>query len=358
MKLLVLAQTPPPVHGQSTMVETLVTGLPDRGIEIRHLNLRLSRDSGDIGRWRAGKVLRTVQAGLAARRLARREACDALYYVPAPAKRAALWRDLAVLRLARPACPRLVLHWHAVGLGTWLETRGTVWERRQTRTQLGGASLSIVLAESLRPDATVLQPDRIEVVPNGIADPATELPAVTRAPGRKRILFLGACIAEKGVLVLLEAVARLRHAGLDAEVVVAGTPPTADDARRLREAAQPLGPAVQLVGFVSGPEKVALFRSCDVFCLPTFYPHEAQPLVLLEALAHDRPIVATHWRGIPELLPAGNPLVAPRDVTALQAGLAAALASPPPEGANRAHFLGHFTRGQHLDRLAAALRPA
>jgi glycosyltransferase involved in cell wall biosynthesis len=356
MKLLVLAQTPPPVHGQSTMVETLVTGLPGRGIAVRQVNLRLSRDSGDIGRWRTGKVLRAMQAGLAARRLARQESCDALYYVPAPAKRAALWRDLAVLRLARPACPRLVLHWHAVGLGAWLESQGTGWERRQARRQLGGAGLSLVLAESLRQDAAVLEPDRIQVVPNGIADPAAASPPRARPPGRHRILFLGACIAEKGVLVLLEAVARLRQAGLDAEVVVAGTPPTPDDARRLTEAAQPLGPAVQLAGFVSGPEKDALFRSCDVFCLPTFYPHEAQPLVLLEALAHDLPIVATRWRGIPELLPPGNPLVVPRDVTALQAGLSAAFSSPPPSGTNRAHFLAHFTRDRHLAALAAALR--
>ena len=62
MKLLVLAQTPPPLHGQSQMVRTLVDGLPAHGLPLHHVNLRLSRDHADIGRWRPGKLLAVLAA--------------------------------------------------------------------------------------------------------------------------------------------------------------------------------------------------------------------------------------------------------------------------------------------------------
>ena len=54
----------------------------------------------------------------------------------------------------------------------------------------------------------------------------------------------------------------------------------------------------------------------DVFVLPTFYPFEGQPLVLLEALAAGVPVVSTFHAGIPEtvrnekeglLVPANDP---------------------------------------------------
>src|SRR5687768_11416855 len=59
MKLLVLAQTPPPLHGQSVMVQALVDGLPKLGIPLHHVNLRLSQDTGDVGRWRVSKIVAT-----------------------------------------------------------------------------------------------------------------------------------------------------------------------------------------------------------------------------------------------------------------------------------------------------------
>src|SRR3972149_2887749 len=82
MKLLVLAQTPPPIHGQSLMVQTLVTGLPEYGIEVHHVNLGLSRDAADIGRWRPGKIAAVLDACLHAVVARFRLGCDTLYYVP------------------------------------------------------------------------------------------------------------------------------------------------------------------------------------------------------------------------------------------------------------------------------------
>ena len=362
MKILVLAQTPPPVHGQSLMVRAMVDGLPRLGIEVRHVPVELSKTHDDIGKWRPGKAIAAIRAGLAARRIGRAEAFDALYYVPAPGKRGALWRDLIILGLARPAFRRMVLHWHAPGLGTWLEKRATGPERIAARRFLGRAELSIVLADTLRHDAQMLGAKRIAIVPNGVPDPGPpeRRPA---APGRPwQVLFLGQCSEEKGLFAAAEAViaanAKDRQTpGQPGYTLVAAGPfPRPSDERAFAALAGRHPGVVRHVGEVSGESKRSVFLESDCLCLPTRYPHEGQPLVVLEALAFDLPVVATPWRAIAGTLPPeAGALVPPGDSGALAETLRAIRAKPPGPGVARAAYLREFTQELHLKRLASEL---
>lgn len=363
MKLLVLAHVPPPVHGQSVMVQTLVGELPTHGVPLHHVNLRLSRDAADIGRLRPGKIATVLVACARALAARFREGCDTLYYVPAPGKRGALWRDLVVMALCRPFFPRLVLHWHAAGLGAWLATHASAPERGLARFLLGRADLSLVLADNLRADAEALHACRIVAVPNGIPDPAPAATPRDRAePDAFQVLFLGLCSDEKGLFAAIQAVlAANQAAGADAAsprftLVAAG--PFDRDATALRfEALRRQFPAaLRHVGPVHGADKDALFRSSQCLCLPTRYPAEGQPLVLLEAMAYDLPIVATRWAGIAAMLPPAALLVEPGDDRALAAALTELARRPPPAGTLRRHYLAHYTVPAHLAALAAALR--
>lgn len=349
MKLLVLAQTPPPLHGQSLMVETAVQGLPRHGVALFHVNLRLSRGHADIGGWRLGKVLAILDACFHAIVARFTENCDTLYYVPAPAKRGALYRDWLVMLLCRPFFPRLVLHFHNGGLGAWLTQDVTGFERAMTRILLGRADRAIVLTHSLRADAAALHARHIAVVPNGLA-----LPTVAAVPRENFVLFLGAVSVEKGALDLLAAVRLLRARGGSAHVVFAGPVEPAVHAALQRARVDDPG-ICREAGIVHGKTKTDLLARCGVVCLPTHYPHEAQPLVALEALAADAPVVATRWRGLPETLPPTVSLVAPGDIIGLAAALAATLATPPRAGAQREFFDARYTREHHLAALAAAL---
>jgi glycosyltransferase involved in cell wall biosynthesis len=357
MKLLVLAQTPPPHHGQSLMVRALLDGLPGCGIEAVHAPLNVSRDLADIGRWRPGKILAVFRSGFAARRLARRENCNALYYVPAPGKRGALWRDIALLALARPTCPRLVLHWHAVGLGAWLAQRATAAERRLAQRHLGRADLALVLAPELLADAAEFTPHRTAIVPNGLPDPGPPA-ARHRQPGSPcEILFLGLGSHEKGLHDTVEAVTQLHGRTPGAwRLTFAGGFATAEDERHFKLHAAAAGGAIRHTGFADDTGKRMLFAAADIFCFPTSYPHEGQPLTLIEALAHDVKIVTTRWRAIPGMLARDHVwFTAPKAPGALAATLEVARAAPPPCGALRRHFLAHFTREHHFAALRQAL---
>lgn len=359
MKLLVLAQTPPPLHGQSVMVQTLVQGLPAHGIEVHHVNLRLSRDAADIGGWRLGKILTVFDACLHAIAARFTLGCDTLYYIPAPAKRGALYRDWVVMLLCRPFFKRLVLHWHAPGLGEWLAQRATAPERLLSRWLLGRADLAVVLAEALRADAEALAARKLAVVPNGIPDPQPDFqPRRAAARGCHEVLFLGLCSEQKGLFDAVAAVLEAnRQAGQVAfRLTAAGGFPDAATAARFQALAAAHPTEVRSAGFVTGEAKQRLLRESDCLCLPTRYPHEGQPLVLLEALAADLPVIATRWRGIPGMLPAeAAGLIAPGEPGKLVAALQAQRLAPPAAGLARRHYLSHFTVERHLARLAAAL---
>lgn len=360
MKLLVLAQTPPPVHGQSLMVKTLVQGLPAHGMAVHHVNLNLSRDSADIGRWRVGKVIGTFAAVFRTLVARFREGCDTLYYVPAPAKRGALYRDWLILLLCRPFFSHVVLHWHAIGLGTWLRTRATTPERVLTQWLLGNATVAIVLAPELAEDARVLSPRQLIVVPNCVPDPGAPPQVAACASGdRTEIFFLGQCSRAKGLFATIDAVVLVHRTAPNAfRLTIAGGFADEQEECQFRARLETLPEGlVRYVGAVSVDYKIALFRSTHLFCFPTQYPHEGQPLVLIEALAHDIPIVTTRWRAIPGMLPTSSVwIVEPGDVPQLANALMSARTTPAPNGTLRAHYLARYTPDRHLARLAEVLR--
>jgi glycosyltransferase involved in cell wall biosynthesis len=355
MKLLVLAQTPPPVHGQSIMVQALVDGLSAKGIEVVLVQMRLSKSHSDIGRWRLGKVARVVLAALKARRVARAEKCDALYYVPAPAKRGAFYRDVVAMAICRLKEMKLVLHWHAPGLGEWLVTGASPLERMLALRALGRADLSLVLAPELVQDAEILLPWRTATVPNGIEDPGPKLPRLRKPPFE--VIYVGLGSEAKGLFDTLEAASilqkrvpggfRLTFAGAFADPKVA---------RLFRTRAAATGASVREVGFADAARKRELLSESDLFCMPTHYAGEGQPLALLEAMAYDLPVVSTRWRGIPSTLPAANVwYVSPGRPQEIAEAIQAAANSPSPSGAMREHFLRHFTGTSHLSHLASAI---
>jgi glycosyltransferase involved in cell wall biosynthesis len=360
MQLLVFAYTPPPIHGQSLMVQTLVEGLPTIAPDLRifHINPRLSRDARDVGRWRLGKLLVLLGACAHALALRFRHGPMNLYYVPAPGRRAPLYRDWMVMLLCRPFFRHLILHWHGIGLGTWLTTRATLPERWVSLKLLSRARLAIVLAPELVADAQTFVPHKIAIVRNGVADPG-EPPLPTRETGAPtQILFLGLCTPAKGIFDTLTAVAVANRREADAfRLIVAGGFANRWDEEAFFSQAIALGPGiVRHAGFADDTTKHALLAQADVFCFPTTHPHEGQPLSLIEALAHDLPIITTRWRAIPGMLPTGHVwYVDPGRPDQIAEALIASRHASPRNGARRKHYLAHFTRERHLADLAATL---
>ncbi len=379
MKLVVFAHVPPPHHGQSQMVQYLVDGFraePAHGVEVLHVDARLSDDLTDIGSARGGKLGKLLGHVRDARRLGRSTGVSTLYYVPSPPKRNSLYRDWIALGLLRRHFRRVIFHWHAVGLGQWLEQVARPAERAVSHRILGRPAMNIVLSRFNRPDADRFRPLRTEIVPNGVRDACPDfahslaehrcrrLEQRLAHGGEVKLLFLALCSRDKGVLDAVEAVMLANRLGarlprpLTFRLLVAGTFPNRDDESAFRKLlGDPATAAcVRHTGFLDSAAKAEALRDSDAFLFPSFFANEGQPLNLIEAMAFGLPPVSTRWRGIPEMLPADYAgLVEPqRPAAAAEALLAVAQSE---DGLRfRQRFLDRFQLDAHLKTLAAALR--
>ncbi len=386
--------------GQAGLSGTPSGGQPGLAtdLEVIHVDARLSDSIGDIGHFAGRKLWRVLRYCGQAISARFRRGVKCFYYVPAPGLRAAVYRDWIVMAMCRPFFPVLIYHWHAMGLGEWIEQTARPWERWISRWLLHRPELSIVLGEVNRRDAELMRSGKIAVVPNAIPDPcpafdqeilpvrqrraaermavgkpagvgAGEAPELAAAgpsePLEFRVIFVGLCHPEKGLFDAVEAIAlanrRLDGGRLRVTLTVAGGFWREEDRvtfeRRIQErdllrAGLPL---VSYVGFVTGAEKRRLFAESDALCFPTYYAAESFGLVVVEAMAWGLHVVATRWRTVPELLPPGHEgLVEVKSPKAIADRLIE-LAFSPYTPTLRARYLDRYTTQLFATRLRAVL---
>jgi glycosyltransferase involved in cell wall biosynthesis len=141
----------------------------------------------------------------------------------------------------------------------------------------------------------------------------------------KRILYLSNLVPEKGCFDLIAALESLgeRASGTEVRLVGEADDDVADEVRRRAHALAEKGIHVDLAGAHVGADKERDFQWADVFVLPSRYPPEGQPLVLLEAMAAGLPILSTRHSGIPHTVRDDREglIVEPGDVTAIAGAL-------------------------------------
>jgi colanic acid/amylovoran biosynthesis glycosyltransferase len=179
-------------------------------------------------------------------------------------------------------------------------------EGHRLAAKLGDARFVACISDYARSQAMALTADwdKLHTVRLGV-----DLTAFTPArrdgrAGALRVLSVGRLAQQKGQAVLLRAIAR---AGDGVELTLAGDGPLRGELERV---AAELGIAVEFAGAVGHDRIAELYARADVFCLTSFA--EGIPVVLMEAMACELPVVAPAIMGIPELVedvlvPPGRP---------------------------------------------------
>uniref|UniRef100_A0A7V4G938 Colanic acid biosynthesis glycosyltransferase WcaL n=1 Tax=Desulfobacca acetoxidans TaxID=60893 RepID=A0A7V4G938_9BACT len=148
-----------------------------------------------------------------------------------------------------------------------------------------------------------------------------------------RILAMGRFVETKGFPYLIEALGLLTHRGRRVHLTLAGDGRQRRCLKRLIRGCN-LEDRVHLPGFVRHREVPRLLARADVFVMPSVVrkngDRDGIPNVILEALLHEVPVVATAVNGIPEVIRAGETgwLVPQRNPQALAAALDQALQDP------------------------------
>lgn len=299
---------PPPYTGQTVGTEAFYELLGD-DLELTCIDIadpwRDERRYGHFGlryaRFFSGK-LRELRRVLAS------ASYDTLYVVLAASALGHL-RDAVILRSARPHVKRIVAHVHS---GNFHENFQRRWHRRASQSVLHNIDTFLFSSAGLRDlSLPFISEADARVVPN-MVDKAvrfSEAEAEAKIERRKtrrqfRVVYISNMLPSKGFEDLADALGMLHARNFDnieAHFVGGWPAGVSESAFRKRLADLGIDSWAHVHGSVMDRERIRGFLAdADAFVLPTYYPVEAQPFAIVEALNSATPVVATRHASIPD----------------------------------------------------------
>jgi glycosyltransferase involved in cell wall biosynthesis len=305
-KTLIIGPLPPPYHGVAVMIEWLIEGLRKRnGFGFIHLNTQDPQKNKDFGKLTPRNSWFAVKSTFLLFKLLLREEIEVVY-IPISQNFWGFARDsLFVLISGFLFGRKVVIHLHGGYFKTFF-TKSSWLRKKYIKFVFKYVDRGIVLGYCLKPLLEdVLPYDKIDVVYNGVdAEPFDKIESNEEKNGKFRILFAGLLEESKGYFDLIKAVPLLKKHYQEIEVLLAGR----WQANGFKEKVQSyvrennLETQVKFLGVVTGEEKIKLFKSSNVFVLPTYYHLEGQPVVILEAMAAGLPVITTDCGSIKEMI--------------------------------------------------------
>ncbi len=318
-RILVISQLPPPTHGSTIMTRTLIDAMTTESSRVVVVERDFSRSIDEVGRFTFGKVLRgfrlvrRVQIALRARPdLVIHFATNRLF---------SLAVDMIISRaVVRRGVP-LVAYLHTNG---WGELAGV--PKRLATLTLKRASKIVCLGPTLEADLASLRlPAPVCSIPNAVLDSAR--PRGDRSPAMPRVLYLSNLLPDKGVDTAIQIAKQFRLRGKGATFTIAGAEAYDGQLAQLRRDA---GDSAEIVGALEHAAALGALAAHDVLLFPSTYRYEAQPLVILEALANSVVPVCFDVGGVRDIVENGvnGLLVDVGDRHALARALASLIEDP------------------------------
>jgi glycosyltransferase involved in cell wall biosynthesis len=211
-----------------------------------------------------------------------------------------LWYQLSVVVVARLLSARVFFHHHSYSYLVGPRSRVMQW----LSTWMGARGAHVFLSDGMagRFGAVYRSRSAALVVSNAAFVESDRRPR-RRTSTTFRLIHVSNLTVEKGSVRVMEAFERLRYAGIDVSLTLIGgttDPRVVETVARLRDrhpdTFRSLGQAT--------PDDIAYaLDESDLFLFPSTYRLEAQPLVVLEALARGVPVLANDRGTMRDLLP-------------------------------------------------------
>lgn len=359
MRVLVISQLPPPVHGSTLITRKLIDTLYREGLELDLVDRRFSRSVSQVGKFSLRKTFSAfaLQFRLISRLRAFRP--DQVIFFATTRKLSFLadWLMSETLRFRRA---RVILYLHTVGFSA-LASRGSLL-RWMTRRVLQSAECVVCLGPSVYEDIRAwVHASRVVFIPNTSPD---DPPPPDEVQSSGYVLFLSNVLADKGPDTFVEIARQLAESQPGRRFVVAGSSSDHELELRLQRRVDEAGLAdrVERVTHVDPDERWDLLEGASILVFPSRYPFEAQPIVILEAMAMGRPVVAYDIGGVRDIVRDdwGCTLVPPEDIGGAVAAVQEALGDPlnlKSRGASaRAAYLAEFSSEAYATRWRRLVR--
>ena len=261
------------VSGMAAVTRLLVS----RNTHCQYRHFPLGKKDGETRNifW----LVRTLAAYLSWAHVILTERCAIVHFNLAFDRRS-LTRDLPLILMARLSGRRVIGHIHggeflaAASMPSWLKALVTFVLRGVPIIVLSTLERGIL--------SGVLPRSEIFVLPNCVEnEQAKTFERGYDGDQPLTLLFLGRISVSKGIDAIYRSLEILKEKGIGFRFVVAGAGP--EENAYVRKCREMLGDVFEFRGVVSGAEKTALLKGCDVFLLPSLF--EGMPIALLESMA-------------------------------------------------------------------------
>jgi glycosyltransferase involved in cell wall biosynthesis len=306
--VLFFCRFPPPFCGE-TIGSKLVYDLLKQDLEITTLELLdNNREIDDGGKFRLKRAFKTLYKLYLVLKLVKSTRPDSFYMVPA-ASRLGHLRDIMIVLLVRPHVGRIVCH---IRNGNFHNILSLTGMKNLSKRFIDKTDYFIFLGKNLSAMASGIIPDEKRVIiPNTIDDDVRfndteiEQKLINRNQQNKRIfniLFLSNMHLSKGYMDLVDALSEI-NSNISWMAHFVGSWPSEKEKVEFYNKIETLGISkhVKVHGAVKNRKDVrTMLVESDVFVLPTYYPIEAQPRSIIEALNAGTPVIATRHASITE----------------------------------------------------------
>lgn len=325
--ILFLLHLPPPVHG-STIVGKQIKDSKIINYEFkgRYVNLILSKKVNESGKVNLIKALRFLRIWFKLFGLLLFRRPDLCYFALTTTG-AGFKKDVLLIALLRIFNVKILYHLHNKGISQLNKKDVDDFLYRFVFAH----SFVILLSENLYYDIERYVPmDMIHICSNGIKD-YQPVAALSLTPEIRpfNILFLSNLLVDKGVYDLIDACSILNKKGLYFNCdFVGGEGNISVEEFNKYVNQKGLSNKVKYLGKRYGKLKEMTYEQADIFVFPT--RNECFGLVLLEAMQHRLPVIATYEGGIPDIVEDGKNgyLIEKGDVNALAAKIEILLRYP------------------------------
>lgn len=326
--VVIIGPLPPPVHGVTVAIKRLLESNIGERLNVIHVDTSDHRDPSTIGAIDLRNYVIALVSYFNLALACLRFRPDAVY-VPISQTRIGYARDALYFIITRALShARIIVHLHGGHFGDFYRDGDRI-TRYFVDITMRFVDRAIVLSDCFTSIfRTWLPPERIDVVTNGSDLVIAGISEKVFGPPRMAtsVTFLSSLMRSKGIIDFLTAAMQCLDEGADLNFNVAGEWWEEDSSVRA-DAYASIIPRhrnrIRFLGVVTGAEKSELFRTTDIFVLPTYYRFEGQPTVILEAMSAGCAVIATNHAAISETVVDGltGILVPPKDPPALSAAI-------------------------------------
>jgi glycosyltransferase involved in cell wall biosynthesis len=302
-KLLVVGSLPPPYHGVSVIIKSLLESPLTDSFDIMFLDISDHRSLENVNKFDVINVVLAMKHSLLFIISLITHIPDIVYL----SNSETFWGFLRDCGFFLPALflnKKVVVHSHGSHFKDFYDVEAPIWLKAIIRWIFRRVERVIVVCSRLKFNYTWLLPgNRIFVVEYGIKDLGNPVKK-PRKETKRQVLYLGNLIREKGFIDVIRCIPLVLYKISNIKFIFAGDWYEPADKLEVEEFIRnnELHDYVAFVGVVYGEEKENLLKGSDVLVFPTYYVMESFGVVIIEAMAAGLPVVTTAKACIPEIV--------------------------------------------------------